>query len=227
MSDWIELFSGESLRGWTARADHAWRICGGVSLDPSDPTRFIPAPGDGVLINGDCGETADLHTVLEHGDCRLTLEYCIPSGSNSGVYLMGLYEIQIFDNWDAPDKTLTFGSNGGIYAQWDEAARAPFEGRVPNVNASRPPGEWQELQVIFRAARFDEEGRKASHAFFESVVLNGKVIHENAECTGPTRGGWSKQDLIRGPLRLQGDHGPVAFRSIRMLPYGDREAGDV
>lgn len=227
MSDWIELFSGESLRGWTARADHTWRICGGVSLDSADPARFVPAPGDGVLINGDCGETADLHTILEHRDCRLTLEYCIPSGSNSGVYLMGLYEIQIFDNWNAPDEALTFGSNGGIYARWDAAARAPFEGRAPDLNASRPPGEWQELQVSFRAPRFDAEGRKASHASFESVVLNGRVIHENVECTGPTRGGWSERDLAKGPLRLQGDHGPVAFRSIRMMPASGTEAGDV
>ena len=54
------------------------------------------------------------------------------------------------------------------------------------------------------------------NARFERIVHNGTVIHENFECTGPTRGAWSPEDIAKGPLRLQGDHGPVAFRNVRI-----------
>jgi hypothetical protein len=74
--------------------------------------------------------------------------------------------------------------------------------------------------VTFHAPRFDAAGKRFAGARFERVLHNGILIHENVECTGPTRGAWSDQDAPLGPLRLQGDHGPVAYRNIGMRPLG-------
>jgi hypothetical protein len=218
MTERQELFNGVDLGGWAARGEHTWRVAREVRLRANDPAHFAIEAGTGILVNGEEGRTRDLHTAAEHGSCELSLEYCVPHGSNSGVYLMGQYEIQILDSWGTPDSDLTFGTNGGIYARWIEETRTSYDGKPPGTNASRPPGEWQSLQAVFHAPRFDADGKKTANACFERVVLNGTVIHENFECSGPTRGAWSKADIARGPLRLQGDHGPVAYRNIRMRP---------
>jgi hypothetical protein len=218
MSDWIELFDGRTLEGWAARGSHEWRVAAGVSVDPGDPKRFVIAPGEGLFVNGDTGRTVDIHTTREHGSCELHLEYCVPQGSNSGVYLMGQYEIQILDSWGTPDGEVSYSTNGGIYARWINETKTSYDGAAPRVNASRPPGEWQTLEVLFHAPHFEAGGAQISRARFERVVLNGTVIHEDFECTGPTRGAWSEVDIPRGPLRLQGDHGPVAFRNVRLRP---------
>ncbi len=216
MSDWQELFNGRDLAGWTSRGEHAWRVAGGVRVHEEDATLLVIETGTGVLVNGDAGRTRDLHTVTQHGICELHLEFCVPEGSNSGVYLMGQYEIQVLDSWGTPDAELSYASNGGIYARWIEATRTSYDGAAPRTNASSPPGEWQSFDVLFRAPRFDGAGNLLARACFERVLLNGILIHEQFECTGPTRGAWSDQDIPRGPLRLQGDHGPVAYRNIRM-----------
>jgi hypothetical protein len=218
MSNWIELFNGTDLSGWTARQDHTWAVGAAVALNPVDAKQFVVTPGGGILYNGPTGRTRDLQTVLEHGSCELHVEFCVPEGSNSGVYLMGQYEIQILDSWGTPDSELKFGTNGGIYGRWIEETKTPFEGFAPITNASRAPGEWQCFEIRFHAPRFDAAGRKIANARFERIVHNGTVIHENRECTGPTRGAWSDEDIPRGPLRLQGDHGPVAYRNVRLHP---------
>jgi hypothetical protein len=216
MSDWLPLFDGASLDGWAARREHTWRVAGGVQLDPAEARRFTIDPGAGIMVNGDDGRTADLHTLREHGSCELHLEFCVPAKSNSGVYLMGQYEIQVLDSWGTPDSELKYNSCGGIYARWIAATSTPYDGQAPRTNASRPPGEWQTFDVVFRAPPFDATGRKVANARFERVVHNGVLIHEQFECTGPTRGAWQEQDIPRGPLRLQGDHGPVAYRDLRI-----------
>jgi len=218
VSDWTDLFNGKDLEGWTARGPHAWRVAGGVSLRPDNNRLFLVHPGTGIMVNGEDGRTADLYTLLEHGSCELHIEFCIPAGSNSGVYLMGNYEIQILDSWLMPEGELKYSSCGGIYARCIAATRTAYDGHPPRTNAARPPGEWQTYDVLFRAPRFDAAGRKIANACFERVVHNGVVIHEQVECSGPTRGAWSEVDTPRGPLRLQGDHGPVAYRNIRIRP---------
>lgn len=222
MGDWIELFGPGSadLRGWRGRSEpHTWHVVGGVTLAPEDQRGFVATPGQGVLINSERGRTADIHTELEHGDCELHVEYCVPKGSNSGVYLMGQYEIQVLDSWGTPDSELAYGTNGGIYARHNHpVTHKDYGGHPPRVNASRKPGEWQELDVRFRAPRFDAAGRKTANACFERVVLNGQVLHENAECELPTGGAWHDLDVPRGPLRFQGDHGAVAYRNVRIRP---------
>lgn len=216
MSEWIVLFNGHDLTGWTARGEHTWRVVGGVELDPDDNRRFRILPGEGVLVNSEAGRTPDLCTLLEHGSCELHLEFCVPHRSNSGVYLMGNYEIQILDSFGTPESELKYGTCGGIYARWIEETKTPYDGHPPLTNASRPPGEWQTFHISFRAPRFDGAGAKIANARFERVLHNGVLIQENRECTGPTRGAWSAADTPRGPLRLQGDHGPVAYRNLRM-----------
>jgi len=224
MADWIDLFNGSDLEGWRGRtgrgqnAEHAWRVAGGVRVHPDDDKLFEIEPGTGLMLNGDDGRTVDVLSSLEHGSCELHVEFCVPARSNSGVYLQGQYEIQILDSWGTPDSELKSGTCGGIYGRWIEETKTSYDGALPRTNASRPPGEWQTFDVIFHAPRFDASGKKTANARFERVVHNGVVIHENFECTGPTRGAWNPEDIARGPIRLQGDHGPVAFRSVRLRP---------
>jgi hypothetical protein len=216
MSEWIELFNGNDLEGWTSRGEHAWHVAGDVRLDDANRERFVISPGAGIFVNGETGRTRDLHSEREHGSCELHVEFCVPVGSNSGVYLMGQYEIQILDSWGTPDTELKFGTNGGIYARWIAETKTPYDGKAPDTNASRPPGEWQAFDVLFHAPQFDAAGNQTANARFERVTHNGVVIHRDFECSGPTRGAWSDEDIPLGPLRLQGDHGPVAYRNIRM-----------
>lgn len=218
MSDWIELFDGKSLGDWAARREHTWRVAGGVRLHPDNERVFLIEPGTGIMVNGADGRTADIHTVREFGSCELHVEFCVPLRSNSGVYVMGQYEIQILDSWGTPDSELKYGSCGGIYARWIDTTRTPYDGAPPLTNAARPPGEWQSYDVEFHAPKFDAAGNKVANARFERVLHNGILIHEHFECTGPTRGAWNPQDIPRGPLRLQGDHGPVAYRNVRLRP---------
>jgi hypothetical protein len=179
-----------------------------------------------ILVNGD-GRTQDLTTQFEHGDIAAHVEFMIPEGSNSGVYFQSRYEIQILDSHGKTNPQ--HNDMGGIYQRWDPSRGAGsegFEGVPPRVNAARPAGEWNELDVVFRAPRFDPQGTKIANARFESVRLNGEVIHENIEVTGPTRGG-AEGEVAFAPLRLQGDHGPVAYRYITLREVGPSEDPDV
>jgi hypothetical protein len=220
--DWIELFDGKTLHGWRGRSrtqdntEHTWRVAGGVKVNPENDHLFTIEPGTGMFVNGDDGRTTDIRTELEHGSCELHVEFCVPVRSNSGVYLQGQYEIQILDSWGTPDSELKYNANGGIYSRWIDETKTPYDGNAPRTNASRRPGEWQEFDITFHAAKFDAAGKKVRNARFERIVHNGTVIHENFECTGPTRGAWNPEDIAKGPLRLQGDHGPVAFRNVRI-----------
>lgn len=217
MGDWITLFNGENFDGWTWRKpEHEWTIGGGVNLRDDDPKLFAIERGTGVMVNGETGRTVDILTEMEHGSIELELEFSVAQKSNSGVYLQGQYEIQILDSWGTPDNELNYASNGAIYGRWIEETKTSYDGQPPRSNASRAPGEWQQLQVLFHAPQFDGDGNRTAPARFERVTLNGTVIHENFECTGPTRGAWNEADIALGPLRLQGDHGPVAYRNIRL-----------
>jgi hypothetical protein len=210
----IVPFNGRDLSGWRQPVGD-WRAAASVTLDREDDRRFVIQSGAGALVNGPQGRTVDLLTEYEHGDVEVQLEFVVPRGSNSGVYFQGRYEIQIFDSWgvDQPSHS----DCGGIYERWKDDRG--FEGHAPRVNASKPPGTWQRLHVIFRAPRFDAEGRKIANARFVRVLLNDELIHENVKVTGPTRAArFENDEKPTGPLMLQGDHGPVAFRNLRLIP---------
>lgn len=203
-------------------AVEGWRIVASATADRSRDHRIITAAGTGVLANvARPGDGGDLRTSWEHGDIDLELEFMMPRASNSGIYFQGRYELQLLDSWGVENPT--YGDVGGIYERWDEsrgAGREGFEGHAPRLNAARAPGLWQTLRVEFRAPRFDSAGRKVANARFASVELNGAVIHENIELDGPTRGASQPGEAALGPIVIQGDHGPVAFRRIRFKRYG-------
>lgn len=217
---WVDLYNGQDLTGWKARhpdAENQWRAVEEVELDPNDPKKLVAQPGTGVLWNGPAGRTTDIYTEREFGDCEAHIEFLVAQESNSGVYFMGRYEIQILDSYGKSE--VTFSDVGGIYARWIDEQNV--EGRAPKVNAAKAPGEWQSFDVVFRAPRFDAGGNKIEDARFVSVRLNGQLIHENVSLTGMTRSGLSEKEVPRGPLMLQGDHGPVAFRHVRIKPLDD------
>ncbi|HJN14046.1 MAG TPA: DUF1080 domain-containing protein [Armatimonadota bacterium] len=209
---WIQLFGGTSLDGWTVPGEHEWRVAGAVRPTADDPKLFGIEPGEGVFVNGDTGRTKNILTELEHGECELHIEFNVPRGSNSGVYLMGHYEIQVLDSWGVEEPS--YSDCGGIYCEWIN--EAPVGGTPPTVNASKPPGEWQSFDAIFRAPRFDADGQKIANAKFEQVRHNGVLIHENVEVGGATRAHMGGAERAKGPLMLQGDHGPVAYRNVQI-----------
>lgn len=212
---WRPLLNGSSLDGWHAAGakPHEWVTTRAVTwkriFDPKRLT-FAAGPGDRI-INGREGRTLDLVSDEVFGDCELYLEFMLSQGSNSGVYLDGLYEIQIFDSFGF-NGALMPGDNGAIYRLSDNTGGWP-----PRVNASRPPGAWQSLQVWFRAPRV-EGGKKTANARFLRVLLNETLIHEDVEVPGPTGSHGKRAETASGPLILQGDHGPVAFRNIYIRP---------
>lgn len=210
---WIDLFDGKSLLGWRDDAG-PWQAVKGLALAAKDDRRFDIQSGEGVLVNGPDGKAHNLFTNAEFGDVDLHVEFVVPRGSNSGVYLQGRYEIQILDSFgvDKPQ----YSDCGGIYQRWKD--NQGYEGRAPRENASRAPGEWQEFDIAFRAPRFDVQGQKSENARLVKVVHNGVTIHENVELTGPTRAAAHEDEQPLGPLMFQGDHGPVGLRNLRIRP---------
>lgn len=210
----VALFNGKDLTGWR-KPGGEWMAASSVSPDASNPKLFSIQPGSGILVNGPKGRTVNLISEPEHGDVEAHIEFMVPEGSNSGVYFQARYEIQVFDSWSV--KEAKYSDCGGLYERWKDGKG--YEGHAPRVNASRRPGEWQTFDVIFRAPRFDTAGKKTENARFIKVTHNGQVIHENVEVTGPTRAAtYENDEKATGPLMLQGDHGPVAYRNLRLRP---------
>jgi len=205
---------------WDTAVDQ-WAQAESAAIDEKNPRKLSFKEGKGILVNGPTGRARDMITRDKYGDAEVHVEFMIPKGSNSGVKLMGLYEIQIVDSHGKKDRELTGNDLGGIYPRAEDQPKYHHidKGTPPSVNASKPAGEWQTLDILFTAPRFDAEGKKTSHAKFVKVVLNDKVIHENAEVQYPTGSAWRlKKEAATGPLLLQADHGPVAFRNVQIRP---------
>jgi hypothetical protein len=207
----ITLFNGSNLAGWKLKDDPQkshWTVAR-VRLNPDKPSEFIDvtkeeqtnAALDLVNIRGG---GVDIFTDQQFGDCTVELEFMVPKGSNSGVYMMGEYEVQVYDSYGR--EKLGMGDLGAIYGA-----------AAPQVNAARKPGEWQKFVIEFEAPKF-ENSQKTVNARFVNVTLNGQVLHENVEMKGPTPGGLTGKESPTGPLMLQGDHGPVAYRNIKITP---------
>jgi len=219
----VQLFNGKDLTGWKTPTG-TWTAVQSVALHPANNKAFVSSPGTGVLLNSDNGKTVNLETAGEWGDCELHVEFCVPKGSNSGIYLQNRYEVQVLDSFGKSE--LGVHDCGAIYERWEPSrgkGKEGYEGNAPKVNASKPPGEWQSFDITFRAPRFaapssDGSRKKTANAVFVKVLHNGKVIHENVECTGPTRGAKLPNEGPTGPILLQGDHGPVAYRNFKITP---------
>jgi len=212
--DAILLFNGKDLTpdrvgGWQVKSSkkQSYWVVGTAKISGENPKLLVNEGGVGEMINlvTQQGESVDIYSKEKFGDCRIELQLMIPQGSNSGIYVMGEYEIQVLDSYGRT--TLGQGDMGAIYGA------AP-----PLVNACKEPGQWQKFIIEFQAPRFDANGNKLENAKFLKVELNGQLLHENVEMTGPTRGGVTSEEAPIGPLMFQGNHGPVALRNIILKP---------
>ena len=204
-----------------------WSIVGGITASIDQTNITTTEAGIGILSCkheiGKYGIDKDILTVMEHGDLDLDLDFMMAKGSNSGIYLQGRYEIQLNDSWGK--KNPKFGDVGGIYERWDESkpeGSKGYQGIAPRLNVAKAPGLWQNIKISFQAPRFDAAGKKISNAKILSIILNGVLIHENVELTGPTRGALIDNEVSQGPLRFQGDHGNVAFRNIKYKSFNQK-----
>lgn len=211
-----------------------WRIVGQVRADLNKDNTLSTDKGTGILANIPLANAPadaknpykyDLITNLQHGDVDLELDYMMAAKSNSGVYLQGRYEVQLRDSWDI--RTPNVHDNGAVYERWDEKrpeGHQGYEGHAARQNASRAPGLWQHLKISFQAPRFNAGGpggvpQKTENARVLRIELNGVIIQEDVELTGPTRGSSFTDEKALGPLRFQGDHGAVAIRNIHYIAY--------
>jgi len=217
---WDPLLNGKDLGGWKAceaGAQNEWYTTRFVRYERIlSPTQLSGrAAPSGIILNGPAGRTANLCTERAFGDIEIYLEFMLAKGSNSGVYLQSLYEMQIFDSWGSTEE-MTTSDAGAIYHQWIE--NRGVAGAAPRGNAARRPGEWQSYQAWFRAPRFDTSGKKTQPARFLRVLLNGQAVQNDVDVAGPTRAALTVPEAPAHPLMLQGDHGPVAFRNIHVRP---------
>jgi len=211
-SDALVLFDGKDLSHWTS---HASTITHAGNAGPPEWKL-----GDGYMEA--VPHTGDLATKEKFGDIQLHVEWTEPpdiSGTsqargNSGILLMGLYEIQVLDAYQNP--TYADGQAAAIYGQWP-----------PLANASRKPGEWQVYDIVFEAPRF--EGGKLAKPAYQTVFWNGVMVHVHKELMGPMIyrqvAKYTPHDAEL-PLALQDHHNPVRFRNIlvrRLKPYDQPE----
>jgi len=199
--------NSDTLDGWEFRGPKfmsKW-IVGVAMMDPKNPKKLtvIKSEDSTIELANTKKGGVDIYTEQAFGDCIVELEVMIPKGSNSGIYLMGQYEVQVVDSYGK--KRIKDSTMGGI-----------FGAAAPKINAANRPGEWQKFLIEFRAPRFENRKRIAP-AEFVKVELNGKVIHANVKIEkGPTSGALKNGEFAEGPLMLQGGMGAVAYRNIRI-----------
>ncbi len=173
-----------------------------------------------MIYNGPTGRAKNLISKESFGDVELHIEFNVPKGSNSGVKFQAVYEVQIFDSFGVK-RPLQGSDNGGVYPRSEEKPKYHHidDGHAPLLNASKAPGEWQVLDITFLAPRFDASGKKIASARI-TAILNGQKVQDSLEVETPTGAAWKNQEKTTGPILLQADHGPVAFRNVkaRRLP---------
>ena len=179
----VVLFDGKNLEAWKLTnpgAKSGWSIENGVLVNKPVQQEGKPHVNYG-----------NLRTVAEFQDFNLKLEVNAAKGENSGVYLRGLYEVQVCDSYG---KKLDSHNMGGIYSRI-----------TPTENAEKAPGEWQtmELTLVDRHA---------------TVILNGKKIIDNQPLLGCTGGALTSDEFKPGPIYLQGDHTGIKYRNIVLTP---------
>src|SRR5512145_270034 len=203
-SDAIVLFDGKDLSQWVQR---------GRGGDVSAAQWLVH---DGVFESGRGGS---ISTKDSFGDVQLHIEFATPSRvegtsqgrGNSGVIIMGRYEIQVLDSYD--NRTYADGMAASIYGEWP-----------PLVNVARKPGEWQTYDIVFEAPKFSGKPSPA----YATVFWNGVVVHNRKEILGPTSPTMTPHTYATHdaelPLTLQNHGNPVLFRNIwirRLTKYDE------
>jgi len=179
----ITLFGGKDLAGWkliNEKNTNGWSLKDGVLAN--NP---VQVEGQPHIAYG------NLRTEQEFEDFNLKLEVNIPAGSNSGVYLKGMYEIQVVDSYG---KALDPHNMGGLYSRV-----------CPTVSAEKPAGQWQTMDMTLCDRHV-------------TILLNGVKIIDNQPAYGPTGGAIISDVFAKGPIYLQGDHGTVNYRNIVLTP---------
>ena len=158
-SGWVDLIGEHGLDAWR-KPTGDWIVARRRAARPEQPKRLAAKPGQGTLVNGTPARPGTCSAAQDFGDLEAHFEFLVPKGSNSGVKFEGLYEIQIADSFGVAKPTASHC--GGIYPRAEMLPRYHHidDGTPPRVNAARPAGEWQTLDVIFRAPRFDPDGKK-------------------------------------------------------------------
>jgi hypothetical protein len=164
--------------------------------------------------------SGDIQTKGTYGDCQLHVEWATPDPphgkdqdrGNSGIFLHGLYEIQVLDSYE--NVTYADGEAAAVYGQYP-----------PLVNASRKPGEWQAYDIVLHGARFDQDGKLARPATV-TIFYNGVLVQDHVAIKGPNvrrAGAPYDPTPAKLPLRLQDYHHPVRYRNlwIRELKEGE------
>lgn len=174
----IELLNGKDLSGWVLidpKAENGWSVADGVLMN-----RVVPGKHLG-----------NLRTEREFEDFNLTLEVRTQKDSNSGIYLRGIYEIQVAESFGKP---LDSHNMGALYSRI-----------TPSVAAEKPIGEWQTFSITLVERHV-------------TVVLNGKTIIDNQPVLGCTGGAMTSEEMKPGPIFLQGDHTNIDYRNIVLRP---------
>jgi hypothetical protein len=182
----VKLLNGKDLSGWELleqKSISGWKVIDGVLVN--DP---VQKKGEPHVHYG------NLRTVETFEDFNLKLEVNVPKGSNSGVYLRGIYEVQVMDSYGKP---LDSHNMGALYSRI-----------FPSVAAEKPAGEWQKMDITLYKRHL-------------TVLLNGKMIINNQPVKGVTGGAMTADEFIPGPIYLQGDHGKVSYRNIELIPIND------
>lgn len=205
-------FNGKDLSGWKFKkpTDKSKWTVGLAEISKNNPKLLDVKQGTGQLVNNlpvpEHLQSVDIYSEYTHGDAVIDLQVMVPVGSNSGIYVQGEYEIQVLDSF-GKDKNPAPSDMGAVYGA-----------QPPTKPLYKKPGQWNQYHIEFSAPRFDATGKKIANARFTKIVLNGRTIHENLELKGPTPGGVTGKEHARGPIMFQGNHGPVAYRNIRITP---------
>lgn len=213
---WVELLKTGTDSPWR-KVDAGWKFAKEAALDKEKPNR-LAAEGEGaVWVNGTTGRLPNLVTKKDYKDVEVHVEFLLGKNSNSGVKFGGVYEIQLRDTAGKKGE-LTGDDCGGIYPRAEEKPKYHHidKGVPPRVNAAKPAGEWQTLTATFRAPRFNDKGEKTENAKLVKATLNGQVIHENVDFQTPTGANYVRKETPSGPFLLQADHGPTAFRNVKI-----------
>ncbi len=175
---------------------------------------LVPGSEKKVIATG-ADKVESLQTNVQYGDAILVLEY-MPSGdADAGLFLQGRYEISLAGG---QEDALGIESPGGLQRRWDGDAGKLVGGKAPLTNANVASGEWQRLEVKFRAPRYDEASRKVDNALILEARLNGELVQKNTVLEGFTQGSISPWETTQGPMVLTVDTGALAIRNFSAQP---------